>query len=517
MAQNVSVANVNRDDSRWNANVNRLDNDNRWNADNRLLVRNSSHFLPLAAGVFLSTYVFHPTSILLASTKSPAIRIYCAFVIASLSQPMSRKNFAASSFSIEYSSASSFRLPEAYPARNACSSVSRNAVSMRAATVCRLVLATCGSAACQARYASFSLNTTGTSFSCEIVGGRGTFRGMGGISVSHSYDDIISVDNLLDAWKEFLRGKQKKRDVQAFEYNLIKNISTLRADLSSGAYRHGSYSHFKISDPKPRDIHKARVRDRLLHHAIYRVLYPHFNRTFINDSYSCRLNKGTHRAMAALRRYAYQASKNHTKTLWVLKCDIRKFFASVDHKILLAVLRRHLSDERTLALLENVIESFHSTAPGKGLPLGNLTSQLLVNVYMNEFDQFAKHRLKARHYVRYADDFVVLSTDRAWIESLLLRIRAFLHDHLKLDLHPSKVSITTFASGIDFLGWVHFPDHRVLRTSTKRRMLKALQGNPEEATRASYRGLLSHGNAYTLAALVPKPKSEASRLLFPSE
>ncbi len=190
----------------------------------------------------------------------------------------------------------------------------------------------------------------------------------------------------------------------------------------------------------------------------------------------------------------------------MLKCDIRKFFASIDQQILLTILRRHLFDKRTVALLQNVIESFHSTASGKGLPLGNLTSQLLVNIYMTEFDQFAKHILKAKYYIRYADDFLFLSQDRELLVSLLSRVENFLHDNLKLELHPKKVSISTLASGIDFLGWVHFPDHRVLRTSTKRRMLEALRGSPTEATVASYRGLLSHGNAHKLSQLIPNRK-----------
>ena len=317
--------------------------------------------------------------------------------------------------------------------------------------------------------------------------------------MSHSYDDIISTDNLLDAWKEFLKGKQKKKDVQAFEYNLIENVSQLHAELALGTYRHGPYTHFKISDPKPRDIHKASVRDRLVHHAIHRVLYPFFDRTFVSDSYSCRLGKGTYRAMNTFRRYAYQSSKNHAKTVWVLKCDIQKFFASIDHQTLFDILRRHLSDERTIALLQNIIESFHSTALGKGLPLGNLTSQLLVNIYLNEFDQFAKHKLKALYYVRYSDDFVILSMDRTWLVSLLPRIRDFLHQNLKLELHPDKVSICTIASGVDFLGWVHFSDHRVLRTSTKRRMFRTItESVGNKATVLSYLGLLSHGNAKKL-------------------
>lgn len=183
----------------------------------------------------------------------------------------------------------------------------------------------------------------------------------------------------------------------------------------------------------------------------------------------------------------------------MLKCDIRKFFASIDHEVLVAILRRRISDERIISLLENIIGSFYSTAPGTGLPLGNLTSQLLVNVYMNEFDQFAKHTLKAKQYIRYADDFVILSTDHALLFSLLPQIRDFLRENLILELHPHKVSIATFASGIDFLGWVHFPNHRVLRTSTKRRLLKGLQGNPSEETKQSYRGLLSHGNTHKLS------------------
>ncbi len=316
---------------------------------------------------------------------------------------------------------------------------------------------------------------------------------------AHSYDDIISADNLLEAWREFRCDKKGKRDVQTFEYNLIENIGVLQAQLAMGLYRHGPYTHFRISDPKPRDIHKACVRDRLVHHAIYRILYPIFNATFVPDSYSCRLHKGTHRALGTFRRYAYKASKNHTKTLWVLKCDVRKFFASINHQILLAIIRQRITDERTASLLENIIESFHSTASGIGLPLGNLTSQLLVNVYMNEFDQFAKHQLKAKYYIRYADDFLVLSTDREWLVQILPRIEMFLTDRLKLTLHPEKVSITTFSSGIDFLGWVHFPDHRVLRTSTKKRMFKALREAPNDSTLASYSGLLSHGNANKLS------------------
>jgi RNA-directed DNA polymerase len=315
----------------------------------------------------------------------------------------------------------------------------------------------------------------------------------------HTYHDIISAENLLAAWRGFLKGKRNKRDVQEFEYQLSDHIVSLHRSLKDKTYRHGGYEAFKISDPKPRDIHKATVQDRLVHHALYRILYPFFDRTFIADSYSCREGKGTHKAIERFRTFAWKVSKNNTKTCWVLKCDIRKFFASIDQVVLLDILRKHIQDSDILWLLREIVGSFHSTRPGVGLPLGNLTSQLLVNIYMNEFDQFVKHRLRAKYYIRYADDFVILSQDEAWLEDVLLQMKAFLLWELKLQMHPDKVFIKTLASGVDFLGWVHFPDHRVLRTSTKRRMLKKLsEERVKPETVGSYLGLLSHGNTRKL-------------------
>ena len=228
------------------------------------------------------------------------------------------------------------------------------------------------------------------------------------------------MENLLEAWCEFLKGKKNKKDVQEFERNLMENIISLHHDLKNKTYKHGPYIPFKISDPKPRDIHKASVRDRLLHHAIYRFLYPYFDRKFIFDSYSCRLNKGTHRAINRLRDFSRKVSKNYTKQCFVLKCDIRKFFASIDHEVLKDILKKHISDQNILWLLGQVIDSFESEKTkqsnfsnlGVGLPLGNLTSQLLVNIYMNEFDHFMKRELKVKYYIRYADDFVIFLNDK---------------------------------------------------------------------------------------------------------
>lgn len=321
--------------------------------------------------------------------------------------------------------------------------------------------------------------------------------------MNHDYKNIISIKNLCDAWTEFICGKKSKKDVAEFSLNLSQNIFRLHEDLRTKTYRHGAYEAFSISDPKPRSIHKATVRDRLLHHAIYRILYSLFDKKFIYDSYSCRHLKGTHRALNRFNQFVGQVSESDSRTCWILKCDVRKFFASINHVILLNILRRHIPDQCVLWLLEEIIGSFHSTREGVGLPLGNLTSQLFANVYLNEFDQFVKHTLKTKHYIRYADDFVVVSCDRAYLNSILPLMHDFLGSTLKLSMHPNKVSISTAASGIDFLGWVHFPNHRVLRTTTKKRMFKKIRIAAEKSEVVqSYLGLLSHGDAYSLKAKI---------------
>ena len=313
------------------------------------------------------------------------------------------------------------------------------------------------------------------------------------------FNDIISLKNLCKAWQEFACGKKYKKDVAEFALNLSENIYCLHIDLKNKTYIHGSYYAFNISDPKPRNIHKATVRDRLLHHAIYRILYSHFDRKFVFDSYSCRYGKGTHKAIDRFNQFASKASRNNSRICWILKCDVRKFFASIDQTILGDIVKKHISDSDTIWLIQKVVESFQSTASGKGLPLGNLTSQLLVNVYMNEFDQFVKHELKQKYYIRYADDFVIMHQKKSVLVETLPKMGDFLEEKLKLKLHPDKTFFQTVTSGVDFLGWVHFPTHRVLRTTTKKRMFKRLKDTsmkPEVVQ--SYLGLLGHGNAHGL-------------------
>lgn len=328
----------------------------------------------------------------------------------------------------------------------------------------------------------------------------------GGIKgIGHTFKDIISLENLFASWREFLRGKRKRRDVIEFSMRLTDNILMLNEELAQKIYRHGPYIAFKINDPKPRDIHKASVRDRLVHHAIYKILYPYFDKKFVYDSCSCRLAKGTHLAINRFRNYASKVSHNNTRSAWILKGDIRKFFADIDHMILQNIFKKYIVDADILWLLNQLISSFYTKDKiNVGLPLGNLTSQLFVNIYMNEFDQFVKRKLKVRYYIRYADDFVIFSESKLCLEQLIPELSKFLENKLKLTLHPKKLFIKTLASGVDFLGWVNFARHRVPRTATKRRMFKKLCQNQSKETLTSYLGLLKHGDTHELAEKIKK-------------
>jgi len=317
------------------------------------------------------------------------------------------------------------------------------------------------------------------------------------------YSNLISISNFFQAWDEFRKGKSKRLDVQTFERNLEDNLFKLKKSLEDKTYRHGGYNSFYVNDPKQRHIHKASVADRIVHHLLYTFLYKLFDSSFIYDSYSCRLNKGTHKGVKRLETFTRVVSRNYTRPCFALKYDIKKFFASIDHSILKQILSSYIPDKDLLWLLDRVIDSFSSGMAGVGLPLGNLTSQLLVNIYLNEFDQYVKHRLKARYYIRYADDFVIFLEDRKQLESLIPAVRDFLLDELRLTLHPNKIFIKTLTSGVDFLGWINFADHRILRTMTKRRMMKRIKENPKPETINSYLGLLKHGNAYKLKNLIP--------------
>ena len=288
-----------------------------------------------------------------------------------------------------------------------------------------------------------------------------------------------------------------------FEFNLEDNIFRLHDSLKDKTWEPDKYISFFVRDPKLRNIHKASVCDRVLFQAIYRVLYKIFDPHFIHDSYSCRVEKGTHKGVLRLEEFVRKVSDNHNDLAFALKCDVKKFFDSISHDILIEIIKRKVGDEEAFWLIAKIINSFEKK-PGIGLPLGNVTSQLFANIYLNEFDQFAKHNLKIKYYVRYCDDFIVLSEDRNYLTNLIPIFTDFILKELILDLHPNKISIRKLRQGIDFLGYVAIPHFKVLRTSTKRRILKRMaflkkelkSGNVSkekfEQITNSYLGILKH-------------------------
>jgi retron-type reverse transcriptase len=216
------------------------------------------------------------------------------------------------------------------------------------------------------------------------------------------------------AWLDFSAGKRQKTDVIAFAGNIEDELCSLVYELRNETYVHGSYERFIVYDPKRRVIHKASVRDRIVHRFLYNALLPEFHRRWLGCSYSCRPGFGQHRSIADVRAALRQVETVGRGICWILKCDVRKFFDSVHHETLLELLCAHISDPRLCWLLELVVESF-ATQPGVGLPIGNLTSQLFANVYMHELDWFAKQTLGLRWYFRYADDMLVLHPDKEYV------------------------------------------------------------------------------------------------------
>ena len=240
-------------------------------------------------------------------------------------------------------------------------------------------------------------------------------------------------------------------------------------------------------------------------------MYPVFDRNFIFDSYSCRIEKGTHRAVNRFESFIRKISGNNYKTTHALKCDIKKFFDSINQETLLNIIKRKVSDPETLWLTEKIIRSF-SKSEDKGLPLGNVTSQIFANIYLNELDQYVKHVLRSEYYVRYCDDFVILGLNKNILVEIAREIQKFLVNQLGLSLHPDKIFIRNVRRGIDFLGYVLLPYHRAIRTKTKRRIITEIIKKRDEFESGmgvvlqesfkqsvnSYLGCFKHCNGYDM-------------------
>lgn len=322
------------------------------------------------------------------------------------------------------------------------------------------------------------------------------------------FEKLISWENLVAAARAARRGKARRPDVDAFHERQEANLVALRAALAAGTWRPSGYREHWIYRPKRRKISCAPYPDRIVHHALVRVLEPIWERRFIFHSYACRVGKGTHRAVRAAQGFARRHSH-------VLKLDIRKYFPSVDHEVARAVVRRHVRDPRVLALFDRVIDGANEQErvlhwfPGddlftpverrRGLPIGNLTSQFLGNVLLDELDHFVTDALGLGAYVRYMDDVLVFG-DKTRLRAACARIRGLLAG-LRLELNRPKVKMMPVASGFTFLGYRVFPSHLRITTTVKRRQqarLRALVRAAGRGTvgvadvRASLAGMLGH-------------------------
>lgn len=264
------------------------------------------------------------------------------------------------------------------------------------------------------------------------------------------FERIVGFDNLLLAQRRAARGKRCRTSVARFEFHLEHELFELQDELMTGSYQPGEFFTFEVRDPKRRAICAAPFRDRVVHHALCHVLEPHFERRAIFDSYACRLGKGTHAAIARARQFA----RRHP---YFLKCDVRKFFASVDHGVLFGLLERLFKERPLLDLLARIINHAPpDSAPGKGLPIGNLTSQHFANLYLGELDHFLKDQLHIKGYLRYMDDFLLFAEDKPSLHLWLADLEDLLEERLDLGLKQA-LELLVFLLGQLPLQPPHFP------------------------------------------------------------
>lgn len=278
---------------------------------------------------------------------------------------------------------------------------------------------------------------------------------------------ITEFENLHRAFKKAFKGANRTEESLAYFFNLEKNLLALKEDLEGKTYQPGAYQYFKVFDPKERVIAVAPFRDRVVHHAIVNILEPLYEKSFIFDSYATRKEKGTHKAIERAQGFL----RNNR---WFLKADVEKYFDSIDHQVLLSLLKRKIKDPDLVWLLEGIIQNGGDN--GRGLPIGNLTSQFLANVYLDPFDHFVKEELKVHFYLRYMDDFVVFDREKEKVKSWRSAMEGFLETRLKLRLNKKVVLINQSCHGLSFLGSRIFPNLvRIKRESLQRCLKKTRQ------------------------------------------
>lgn len=339
------------------------------------------------------------------------------------------------------------------------------------------------------------------------------------------YDKICEFDELEKAYRNARKGKRYRQDVLEFTADLEGNLINLCNHLLWETYEVGPYHPFYVFEPKMRLVMSLQFPDRVVQWDVYDKLYPFYDKMMIDDSYACRRGKGSHKAADRLQYWLRQVSRKSGKWYY-LKLDISKYFYRVDHAVLEEILSRRIKDERLMRLLHKIINSEDmrfglpaGASPDScpddmwlwnvGMPIGNLTSQLFANVYLNELDQFCKHILHIHYYVRYMDDIIILSDDKRQLAEWKSEIAVFLEDKLRLDLNK-KTAIRPITLGIDFVGYKIWATHRKLKQQTARRMIRHVavmsdllaRGEMSRAefdrVAASYKGVLQHCNSYGL-------------------
>ncbi|MBI4147525.1 hypothetical protein HY494_02635 [Candidatus Woesearchaeota archaeon] len=298
------------------------------------------------------------------------------------------------------------------------------------------------------------------------------------------YNKICSPDNLELAYRKARNRKSSRPDVQEFELKLEENLKKIQHELITETYLPLPLKTFILRDPKTRKISKSDFKDRVVHHAVCNLIEPIFEKRFIHDSYANRKRKGTSGIVKRFNQFKRKVSKNGTKIRedynnnyvrgYILKADIRKYFDTVDHGVLVQILSKKICDQKVIKLIEKILANHKTPHLGKGMPLGNLTSQFFANIYLNELDMFVKHHLKAKYYLRYVDDFVIFHKNRETLQDYQEKINIFLKRNLLLELHPQKSRIKPLSRGLDFVGYRIFYHYILLRKRNRQKIEKKL-------------------------------------------
>jgi retron-type reverse transcriptase len=293
-------------------------------------------------------------------------------------------------------------------------------------------------------------------------------------TANNLWDRFIDFENIYKAYRAAARGKRYRNEALDFKENLEDNLFSIISDLQGDSYLPLPLRQFYVKDPKRRLISAPAFRDRVVHHALVQIIEPIFEKRFVNDNFACRVGRGTHAAMRHLFHCA-QLAKRTWGSYYVLKCDVTKFFPSVNHDVLKRIVRRSIRDKRILRLIDVIIQSYESSGQdGTGIPIGALTSQLFANAYLDPMDHYLKETCQVRFYARYMDDFVILHADKAYLHDLLGKIEALLNNELSIHLNP-KTGIFPGKHGIDFCGYRIWPTHIKPRKRTVKRAKKRLR------------------------------------------